>query len=60
MNTKRFILSEEPDALDGVLEWLDEEIEKEEDNNRLSRQVEDHIRPMVMEIAKKRGLVAAK
>ena len=54
----RFILSEEPNALDGALEWLDAEIEKEEENNRLSRQVEDHIRPLVLEIARDSGLLA--
>lgn len=59
MDVSRFILSEEPNALDGALEWLDAEIEKEEENNRLSRQVEDHIRPLVLEIARNSGLVAA-
>lgn len=58
MDVSRFILSEEPNALDGALEWLDAEIEKEEENNRLSRQVEDHIRPLVLEIARDNGLVA--
>ena len=57
MDKSRFILSEKPDALDGALEWLDAEIEKEETNNRLSKQIEDHIRPMVLEIARKKGLV---
>ena len=57
MDISRFILSEEPNALDGALEWLDAEIEKEEENNRLSRQVEDHIRPLVLEIARDAGLV---
>lgn len=37
---------------------LDAEIEKEEENNRLSRQVEDHIRPLVIEIARKSGMAA--
>lgn len=58
MDVSRFILSEEPNALDGALEWLDAEIEKEEEDNRLSRQVEDHIRPLVLEIARDNGLVA--
>ena len=57
MDVSRFILSEEPNALDGALEWLDAEIEKEEENNRLSRQVEDRIRPLVLEIARSSGLV---
>jgi cell division protein FtsL len=60
MDISRFILSEKPDALDGALEWLDAEIEQEEENDRLSRQVEDHIRPLVLEIAKNDGLVVAK
>jgi cell division protein FtsL len=60
MDISRFILSEKPDALDGALEWLDAEIEQEEENDRLSRQVEDRIRPLVLEIAKNDGLVVAK
>lgn len=60
MDISRFILSEKPDALDGALEWLDAEIEQEEENDRLSRQVEDHIRPLVLEIAKNDGVVVAK
>ena len=59
MDTKRYILSEEPDALDGALEWLDAEIEKDEENNRLSKMVEDHIRPLVLEIAKNRNMMTA-
>lgn len=54
MDISRFILSEEPNALDGTLEWLDAEIEKEE-SNRLSKEVEDHILPMVLEIAGNTG-----
>lgn len=57
MNNSRFILSEAPDALDGVLEWLNEDIEREEENSRLSYMVEEHIRPLVMEIANRRKLV---
>lgn len=57
MNNSRFILSEAPDALDGVLEWLNEDIEREEENSRLSYMVEEHIRLLVMEIANRRKLV---
>lgn len=53
------ILSEKPDALDGALEWLDAEIRKAELENEATKEVENHIRPLVMEIAKKQGLVAA-
>lgn len=53
------ILSEKPDALDGALEWLDAEIEKAETENEVTKEVEDHIRPFVMEIARNRGLVSA-
>lgn len=60
MDISRFILSEKPDALDGALEWLDAEIEQEEENDRLSRQVEERIRPLVLEIAKNDGLVVTK
>lgn len=60
MDISRFILSEEPNALDGALEWLDAEIEKEEENNRLSKKVEDRIRPLVLEIARNGDTVAAK
>ena len=60
MDISRFILSEKPDALDGALEWLDAEIEHEEENDRLSRQVEERIRPLVLEIAKNDGLVVTK
>lgn len=60
MDISRFILSEKPDALDGALEWLDAEIEQEEENDRLSRQVEERIRPLVLEIAKNDGLLVAK
>ena len=60
MDISRFILSEEPNALDGALEWLDAEIEKEEENNRLSREVEERIRPLVLKIARNGETVAAK
>ena len=60
MDIRKFILSEKPDALDGALEWLDAEIKKEEENDRLSREVEDHIHPLVLEIAKNDKLIVAK
>ena len=58
MRENRFILSEAPDALDGALEWLDAEIEQEEENNRLSKEIEEHIRPLVMKIAEEQGLLS--
>lgn len=56
MTDKKFILSEKPDALDGALEWLDEEIKREEESRNLSKKVEDHIRPLVLKIAQKNGI----
>ena len=59
MEQHRFILSEAPDALDGALEWLDAEIEKEQESSRLSKEVEEHIRPLVMQLAREQGLLTA-
>ena len=59
MDTRRIILSEEEDALDGAIEWLDEAIAREEENDRLSRQVEDHIRPLVLKVAEEMGYDSA-
>lgn len=55
------ILSEKPDALDGALEWLQAEIKKLESTNdqkkKVTAELEANIRPLVQEVAKKRGLV---
>ena len=51
------VLSEKPDALEGAVEWLDSEIKKAELENEAAKEVEENIRPFVMEIARKRGLV---
>ena len=51
------ILSEKPDALEGALEWLDAEISKAEIENEVTKEVENHIRPFVVEIARKQGNV---
>ena len=59
MAEHRCILSEKPDALDGAIEWLQDEIKKIESNNeqkqRVNKTLEDNIRPLVQKIAKQRG-----
>ena len=56
------ILSEKPDALDGVLEWLQAEIKKLETENDKKKKVTESlkadIRPLVQKVAKERGLVS--
>jgi hypothetical protein len=56
------ILSENPDALDGALEWLQAEIKKLETENDKKKKVTESlkadIRPLVQKVAKKRGLVS--
>jgi hypothetical protein len=51
------ILSEKPDALDGAIEWLDAEIKKANLENEATKELEKRIRPYVMEIARKQGLI---
>ncbi|MBR1743062.1 MAG: hypothetical protein IJ733_14575 [Lachnospiraceae bacterium] len=51
------ILSEKPDALDGAIEWLDAELKKSNMENEAAKEVECHIRPFVIEIAKKQGIL---
>ncbi len=55
------ILSEKPDALDGALEWIEQEIEKEkamqDDKNRITQKLKAEVRPLVIKIAESRGLV---
>lgn len=62
MKEHKCILSEKPDALDGALEWLQSEIERmeKEDKVKVTQELEEYIRPFVLEIAKKRGLVSAR
>ena len=51
MAEHRCILSEKPDALDGAIEWLQDEIRKIESNNeqkqRANKTLEENIRPFV-------------
>ena len=54
------ILSEKPDALDGAIEWLDAELKKANMENEAAKEVEHHIRPFVIEIAQKRGILIKK
>lgn len=60
MKEYKCILSEKPDALDGALEWIDEEIAKEKalrnDKNRITQKLKDEVRPLVIKIAQSRGL----
>ena len=63
MTEHKCILSEKPDALDGALEWLQEEIKKIESSNdqkknRVTESIEKDIRPLVRAVAKQRGLVS--
>ena len=51
------ILSEKPDALDGAIEWLDAELKKADMENEAAKEVECHIRPLVLEIAEKQGIL---
>lgn len=61
MTEHKCILSEKPDALDGALEWLQAEIKKMESSidrkSQVTKALEDDIRPLVLDVAKKRGLV---
>lgn len=61
MKEYKCILSEKPDALDGALEWIDEEIAKEKalrnDKNRITQKLKDEVRPLVIKIAQSRGLI---
>ena len=58
------ILSEKPDALDGALEWLQAEIKKLEEDDSKKKKVTEalkaDIRPLVQQVAKKRGLVSTR
>ncbi|MBQ9589402.1 MAG: hypothetical protein IJR29_04385 [Butyrivibrio sp.] len=60
MKEYKCILSEKPDALDGALEWIDEEIAKEKalrnDKNRITQKLKDEVRPLVIKIAQSRGI----
>ena len=60
MKEYKCILSEKPDALDGALEWIDEEIAKEKalrnDKNRITQKLKDEVLPLVIKIAQSRGL----
>ena len=61
MKAYNCILSEKPDALDGALEWIEQEIEKEkamqEDKKRITQKLKAEVRPLVIKIAESRGLV---
>jgi hypothetical protein len=64
MREHKCILSEKPDALDGALEWLQEEIRKMESSSekkkRVTKELEDDVRPFVRKVAEQRGLVSKK
>ncbi len=59
MGEHKCVLSEKPDALDGALEWLRSEINRIEGENkaRVTQELEDAVRPLVLKIAGKKGMV---
>lgn len=57
MKEFRPILSDDPKDLEGAAEWAKAELERMEKQEKSARELLEHIRPLVMEIAVKRGLV---
>lgn len=57
MREFRPILSDDPKDLEGAAEWAKAEIERMEKEEKSQKVLMEHMRPFIMEIAMKRGLV---
>lgn len=51
------ILSDDPNDLEGAAEWAKAEIERMEKEEKSQKVLMEHMRPFIMEIAMKRGLI---
>lgn len=59
MTTFRPKLSDDPKDMEGVLDWVRAEIDKEERQKRDSEEIMERIKPLTIELAKKRGLLTS-
>lgn len=57
MREFRPVLSDDPKYLEGAVEWAKAEIERIEKEEKSQKVLMEHMRPFIMEIAMKRGLV---
>lgn len=57
MKKFRPILSDDPKDMEGAAEWAKAELARMEKQEKSEKELLEHIRPFIMEIAVKRGLV---
>ena len=57
MEPFRVKLSDDPKDLEGALEWVQAEIDKEEKQSKDTEKLMGHMQPFIIEIAQKKGVL---